>query len=122
MTKPERILWKLLRELPPELEITFRRQHPVHPYILDFACIKLKLAIELDGFSHNNPDAQQRDQKRDAFLYNKGYTVLRFTNDELLTNSESIVATILNVSAEIKQAAQKTLPPWGEGWVGAGKE
>jgi very-short-patch-repair endonuclease len=114
MPKAERILWKMLRELPPEPGLTFRRQHPVHPYILDFACLKIKLAVELDGFSHDNRQAQ--DHKRDLYLARKGYVTLHFTNDELMTNADGVVETIVRVARKLGRG--KALPPWGEGWVG----
>ena len=114
MPRAERILWKKLRELPPEYSLTFRRQHPVHPYIIDFACIKMKLAIELDGMSHD--DRQARDQKRDLYLFHKGYVTLRFTNDELMANADGVIETIIREAKKLERG--KALPLWGEGWVG----
>ena len=118
MTKPERILWKKLRELPQELGVTFRRQHPVHPYILDFACIKIKLAIETDGMSHDNEGAQNYDEVRTNNLRQKGYTVLRFLNDDILKDCDAVMATIMNVCTQLQHERREVLPPWGEGWVG----
>lgn len=111
MSKAECVLWKKLREFPPELGLTFRRQHPIHPYILDFACIKIKLAVELDGPSHDTNKAQQSDYRRTTCLSQKGYTILRFTNDECMSNANTVAATILHVASRLKKA----LPPWGEG-------
>src|ERR1700722_9638643 len=92
MSNAELLLWRKLQELPDELGFTFRRQHPVHPYILDFACIKIKLAVELDGMSHDSRLAQ--DKVRDDYLLTKGYRTFRFANDEVFTNAEGVVETI----------------------------
>jgi ATP-dependent DNA helicase RecQ len=98
MPKTERLLWQKLRGLPPELGLTFRRQHPIHPFIVDFACIKIKLAIELDGDSH---DARQKqDKKRDEYLQSLGYLTMRFTNNELMSDIDSVVETIIREAAK----------------------
>jgi BirA family biotin operon repressor/biotin-[acetyl-CoA-carboxylase] ligase len=74
--------------------LKFRRQHAVHPYIADFACMAARLLIELDGYSH---DARQGyDAGRDAYLRQKGFFILRFGNDEVLGNVEGVAEAILN--------------------------
>lgn len=70
----------------------FRRQHPLPPYILDFACLELCVAIEVDGGQHAGSDY---DQSRDAFLRERGWRVLRFWNNEVLANSEGVAASVL---------------------------
>jgi primosomal protein N' (replication factor Y) len=68
--KTERLLWNALSALRKETKLHFRRQHPLPPYIADFACIKAGLIVELDGMSH---DARQiYDAKRDAILRDRG--------------------------------------------------
>jgi very-short-patch-repair endonuclease len=62
MTDAEQRLWRHLRGR--QLGVPFRRQYPVGPYVADFACVPLKLLIELDGGQH--AEAQARDQSRDA--------------------------------------------------------
>ncbi|MDX2028779.1 MAG: DUF559 domain-containing protein [Alphaproteobacteria bacterium] len=114
MSKAERILWKKLREFPPESGLTFRRQHPVHPYVLDFACIKIKLAVEIDRMSHDN--RQTYDHKRDLYLMKKGYVVIRFANEAVLNNIDSIMETINREAGKLVHT--KALHPWGEGWAG----
>src|SRR5580704_13664124 len=79
--RTEHILWKALGELRKQTGLHFRRQHPLPPYFADFACIKAKLVVELDGMSH---DARQNhDAQRDAELRNRGWRVLRITNEEI---------------------------------------
>lgn len=65
--------------------VHFRRQHPIGPYILDFACLALKLDIELDGSQHY--EATEDDGNRDEYLDRKGWTVLRFTSHDALVNT-----------------------------------
>jgi len=56
---------------------TFRRQHPVGPYVLDFYCSNARLCVEVDGASHSTSDRPQRDERRDAYLRAAGIEVVR---------------------------------------------
>ena len=69
----------------------FRRQHPIPPYIVDFACVEAKLIVEADGGPHAE---SQRDQRRDRSLQAAGWRVLRFWNSEILTNVSGVVRTL----------------------------
>ncbi|MDP1528589.1 MAG: endonuclease domain-containing protein [Rhodoferax sp.] len=68
----------------------FRRQHPIGPYYADFACDRLRLIIEIDGAVHLLDDVIARDRTRQAALEASGWTVLRFTNDQVLNNPEQL--------------------------------
>ena len=70
----------------------FSRQMPVGPFFADFLCRSLKLVVEIDGISHDR--TWQADARRDAWMRGDGYTVLRFTNAEVLGNAEGVVAAI----------------------------
>jgi very-short-patch-repair endonuclease len=70
----------------------FRRQHPVAPYIVDFACVACKLVVELDGESHLCSKA--KDEKRTLFLESEGWQVLRFWNTEVFDELESVKEAI----------------------------
>jgi len=83
----------------------FLRQYRVNWYIVDFACRKLKLVIEVDGYSHNF--TQRKDSKRDADLNSLGYTVLRFTNEEVRSQLLSVQRAI----EDYMDAFQHTLAP-----------
>src|SRR5207249_658049 len=72
----------------------FRRQHPVDPYILDFYCPALKLAIELDGSGHSYRLREQRNRVREECLIKRGLTVLRFWNHRVREELESVVEAI----------------------------
>jgi cobalamin biosynthesis Mg chelatase CobN len=86
-TPPEQHMWKLLRLFT---EHRFRRQVPLGPYVADFAAHHPKLVIELDGETHFSSKASESDRRRTAYLNSIGYRVLRFTNSDIVTNSEGV--------------------------------
>jgi very-short-patch-repair endonuclease len=91
-TDAERKLWSILRNRNLN-DHKFRRQHPLPPYIVDFACLEKNLIVEADGGQHaDNP----QDKQRDTFLGNKGFRVLRFWNNDVLQNVEGVAMIILN--------------------------
>jgi len=87
---------------------TFRRQTPIGPYIVDFVCHAAKLVIEIDGGQHFESRQEQRDARRDAYLANKGFRVLRFNNHDVMTNREGVLETI---AAAVGLAPSLTLQP-----------
>ena len=91
MTLGEVAVW--VRPRGRALGVGFRRQHPIGPYILDFACLALKLVVEVDGSQHY--DAVLADSVRDQYLRDRGWTVLRFTTHDVLANPNFVVGTIL---------------------------
>ncbi len=98
-TDAERRLWHHLRNR--QLAGTkFRRQHQFGRYVLDFFSAEANLAIECDGSQHLSSDGAARDRVRDEYLRAKGLRVLRFTNDEILTNTEGDVIEILRTLEE----------------------
>ncbi len=78
----------------------FRRQFGVRRYILDFYCPELRLAIEVDGPSHESDEARRYDEKRQAEIERLGIRFLRFTNDEVLGNVQTVVGAI---EAEVRR-------------------
>ena len=72
----------------------FRRQRPVLEYIVDFMCMDLLLIIEVDGISHEEAGARERDQKRDQILEEVGFTILRFHSWQVLSKIEDVSETI----------------------------
>ncbi|HEY7035296.1 MAG TPA: endonuclease domain-containing protein [Thermomicrobiales bacterium] len=90
-TPAEDILWPHLRDRRLT-GLKFRRQHPVGPFVLDFCCPTVRLAIELDGPVHDQqPD---RDENRTQALTASGYHVLRFTNDAVIHNLDTVLNQI----------------------------
>ncbi|MXY79836.1 MAG: endonuclease domain-containing protein [Chloroflexi bacterium] len=90
-TDAEQRLWSVLRDRQLAGD-KFRRQTPIGPYIADFLCMQRRLVIELDGGQH-----QQRadsDRERTRFLESRGYRVLRFWNNDVFDDLESVVDAI----------------------------
>lgn len=98
MTDAEWKIWDMLRG--PQCTFKFRRQHPIAPYIIDFYCAELNLIIEADGGQHGG----LHDKKRDTFLKDKGYHILRFWNNNILENPcgvwDKIAMTIDTINSQ----------------------
>jgi very-short-patch-repair endonuclease len=92
-TDAERLIWMLIRNRRLA-GAKFRRQHPFGPYIVDFVCVEARLAIEIDGGQHWADAQQRRDARRTAFLEERGVCVLRFTNREVLVETEGVLEAI----------------------------
>ncbi|MCF8706813.1 endonuclease domain-containing protein [Rhizorhapis sp. SPR117] len=101
MTLPEVLVWQVLRGRPAGLK--FRRQHPTGPYILDFYCSDARLAIEIDGRSHESGARPQHDAARDAWFATAGIVTLRIAARDVLDDLEAVVRGIT-------AAAQTRLP------------
>lgn len=90
MTQPERELWIALRAKRFD-GVKFNRQVVIGPYIADFVCRSRKLIIELDGATH---DDASRDDQRTAFLEAQGYRVIRFWNNDVMTNLDAVLGAL----------------------------
>ena len=86
MTKAEACLWKYVVRAGKMKGYGFRRQRPVLNYIADFMCKELMLIVEVDGSIHELEEVGKNDEQRQKALEEAGFTVLRFTNNEVLTN------------------------------------
>lgn len=93
MTKSERRLWHRIRGKQIH-GVTFRRQYIIQRYIVDFYCRPLRLAIEVDGLTHEYPDVTRHDRVRQADLEALGITVLRFTSKDVLRDTDRVVEAI----------------------------
>jgi very-short-patch-repair endonuclease len=93
-TDAERTLWQRLRS-GQLAGYKFRRQHEFDRFILDFYCASAKLVIEIDGGQHFADEGVARDRERTAILEANGMRVLRFTDTEVLGESEAVVEAIL---------------------------
>jgi primosomal protein N' (replication factor Y) len=90
-TKAESRLWYLLRR--KQLQgWHFRRQHPISPHVVDFACLAARLVVEADGGQH---DPSGPDCARDSLITSRGWRILRFWNEEVLQSPESVIKRIL---------------------------
>ena len=90
-TPAERKLWARIRN--DQLGVTFRRQHAVGNYIPDFCSPKEKLIIEMDGSQHL--DQQEYDEERTKYFESIGYKVIRFWNNEVMNDIESVIRAII---------------------------
>lgn len=102
MTRAETLLWRYLKAHHID-GLGFRRQVPMGSYVADFVCHAGKLIVELDGEPHDFVSRQHADQKRDAWFESQGYTVLRFTNADVLSTLEGVVEVI-------RQTASSRIP------------
>ena len=93
MTRAETLLWRYIKARRID-RLLFRRQAPMHKYIGDFVCHSHSLIVERDGESHEFESRIAQDSERDAWFVLQGYTVLRFTNEEVLTNLSGVVEAI----------------------------
>ncbi|MDA0692207.1 MAG: endonuclease domain-containing protein [Nitrospinae bacterium] len=96
-TDAERKMWSLLRNRQL-VGYKFRRQHPIKNFIVDFACIEKQLIIEVDGGQHL--ERKKEDDERTQFLEIQGYRVLRFWNDQIFKETESVLEMILKALEE----------------------
>ena len=87
------MLWKQLKG--GRLGAKFRRQHGVENFILDFYCPKLRLAIEVDGYTHGSEEARVKDAERQAIIESHGIRFLRFRDDEIQGNIERVLLKIM---------------------------
>ncbi|MGB8817580.1 MAG: endonuclease domain-containing protein [Rhizobiaceae bacterium] len=99
MTEAELKLWNAVRA-HRLMGLGFRRQLAIDRYIVDFACPQMRIVVEVDGSQHNDPDALLYDLTRTAFLEKSGWTVLRFTNDDVLKDIEGVCQHILITTKE----------------------
>lgn len=93
-TEAEKLLWEYLRG--KNLWFKFNRQHIVGDYIVDFICLERALVIEVDGGYHSEYEQMQRDESRTEHLENMGLRVIRFSNEEVLTDIEGVLDNIRN--------------------------
>ena len=112
-TWAERALWRKLKDRTVAGR-KFRRQHNVGPYVLDFYCPELELAIELDGGQHDLPARRAHDERRTAFLAENGIRVLRFWHGRIRENVEGVLAAIRAECERAKLAPHPGPLPAGE--------
>ncbi len=100
-TDAESLMWQLLRA-KRFMNLKFRRQHVIAPYIVDFYCHEIGLVVELDGSQHNTEDSQAYDAERTKFLEALELKVVRYWNGDVLENTEAVLTDLWNVCLELK--------------------
>ena len=106
MTDAELKLWNEVRA-HRLMGLGFRRQVPIGPYIIDFACPTHQLILEVDGCQHAEPEAAEMDATRDAFLKGRGWTVLRFWNDDVLRGIDDVGRHIVIAAGLVAEDAAR---------------
>jgi len=102
-TDAERLLWKHLRNRQL-LGFKFRRQVPIGPYIIDFVCLSLKLIIEVDGSQHMSN--VNYDNTRTQYLESHGFQVVRFWNNDVLTEIDSVLEALTLALSQRERALE----------------
>lgn len=92
-TKAESLIWTVLRA-KRLAGLKFRRQHPTGPYFADFACVEKMTIVELDGEYHEDELQHVKDSERQAYLEALGWKVVRFSNEEVINDVESVAISI----------------------------
>jgi very-short-patch-repair endonuclease len=112
MSLPEVVLWDCLRARRLEGH-RFRRQHPIGPYIVDFYCASARLAVEVDGASHDFQARVEHDRRRDAWLARQGVQVLRFSAEDILKDDrvEAVLHSIATACTGSSPAKRGGGPP-----------
>ncbi len=100
MTDAEKKLWFELRRRLPVEGTHFRRQVPIGSYIVDFCCLAERLVIEVDGNQHATDEAHAYDARRTASIAASGFRVLRFSNEDVLCTTDSVLDTIFAALSE----------------------
>ena len=123
-TSAEIMLWNLLRSRR-FLGLKFRRQHAMPPYVLDFYCDELQVAVELDGGQHNEDGETERDARRAAYLAERNIEVIRYWNHDLMLRTEAVLEdlmTRLSMKPRPSPDAIASTSPGGRGKQGANDE
>jgi very-short-patch-repair endonuclease len=108
-TEPEQTLWRALKRIPV-YGSHFRRQVPIGSYVADFACLKARLLIELDGGHHSQDGIATKDEARTRWFESEGYRVVRFWNAELSENMNGVLDTIYAALYGSPQSEAVALP------------
>lgn len=99
-TPPERKFWAILHPWR-DAGLHWRRQAPIGPYVVDFVCKAQKLIVEIDGDTHYSDAGLTHDVARTAYLEQRGYRVLRFTNGEVMGSPEGVFTVLSGVLGEL---------------------
>jgi len=110
-TKAERRLWWKLRELK-QAGFKFRQQVPIDHFVVDFACLSKRFIIEVDGGTHSTDEELARDARRERYLRDQGFRILRFWNSDVMHNIEGVMDTIV---AALDTPTRRFAPPSPQG-------
>jgi very-short-patch-repair endonuclease len=106
MTDAERKLWRALRAR--SVGAKFRRQVPLGPYVVDFVAFDVRVIVEVDGGQHA---ASTTDHRRDQYFRERGYRILRFWNNDVMSNLDGVLTTIVAATNPSPGALLRNAPP-----------
>ena len=110
MTKGEVVLWKFIKG--DQLGYRFRRQYGIGNYIVDFYCPKLKLAVEVDGFTHSECEVFEKDKRKEKFITSIGIMLIRYNDDQILNHLDDVLTDIeVSCKDRDKFIASSATPP-----------
>jgi very-short-patch-repair endonuclease len=110
MSLPEVLLWQRIRGSAGG--VSFRKQHPIDPYVVDFYCSGSRLIVEVDGQAHDRGDRPQRDERRDAFLRERGYRLLRIAASDVLKDPDGVAEAVVAAASDpLHHRASRGGPP-----------
>lgn len=120
-TEAEDIFWQAVRN--KKLGVKIRRQHAIRDFIADFVCLSKQLVIEIDGEVHNDEEQVEYDKLRTELLQDEGFDVIRFTNEQVINDLQSVITTLQSVldqkeaksNTESTQPEHRDTPPYGGG-------
>jgi len=99
------IMWQQLRNRNCG-GMKFRREYPIAPYTVDFCCLELKLIVEIDGKGHLTPQGQIHDQRRDKFLAERGFRVLRIPGYQVVKNLPKVIELVQEAIRAAKESLE----------------
>jgi very-short-patch-repair endonuclease len=110
MTNAEIILWSRLRG--NERDHLFRRQHPIGPYVADFACVRKRIVIEVGGATHSGSRELAHDRQRNKFMKSRGWRVMRVLNTDIFHHIDAVLSAIFAIHplSAAASAAPDTTP------------
>ena len=100
MSLPEVLLWRELKGKP--LGVRFRRQFPVRGFIADFACLEVRLLIEIDGIAHDMGDRLERDDQRDILLKADGWRIILIAAKRVLAEPLQTAEAIVSLAQRLR--------------------
>ena len=114
-TEAEKVLWEIVRGRKMA-GFKFRRQHIISNYIADFVCLSEKLIIEVDGLYHQLPENKISDEERTLALNKLGFEVIRFTNEQIINDTDNVVTTIVrHIKERNSELSEAKIQPAGGG-------
>lgn len=108
LSYPEVLLWQRLRG--QALDLRFRKQHPLGPYVVDFCCLSARRVVEVDGAVHDGVRAGA-DRVRDRFIRENGFRVVRVRASDVTRDMDGVLAAIVSCAARPLHHASHGPPP-----------